>query len=80
MSPGDEIRTEGMTRKEMTMARKVADCRDYPSESGCTLTIAGEESEVLTAAIQHAVAVHGHEDNDDLRNWLRDNLKDEVPV
>lgn len=59
------------------MSRKVADCRDFPSENGCTLTIAGEEDEVITAAAQHAAAVHGHEDNDELRNWLKTNLKDE---
>jgi predicted small metal-binding protein len=64
----------------MTNMRKVADCRDYPSEIGCTLTIAGEEDEVLTAAVQHAMAVHGHEDTAELRGWLRDNLKPEVPV
>ena len=29
------------------MTRKVADCREMPSESGCTLTIAGEEEEVV---------------------------------
>jgi hypothetical protein len=33
------------------MTRKVADCRDFPSETGCTLTIAGTESEVLDAAL-----------------------------
>jgi predicted small metal-binding protein len=60
------------------MGRKVADCRDFPSESGCTLAISGEEDEVVAAAVQHAVAVHGHEDSDELRTWLRDNLKDEV--
>jgi predicted small metal-binding protein len=60
--------------------RKVADCRDFPSENGCTLTIAGEEDEVIAAATQHAVAVHGHEDNDELRGWLRDHLKEEVPA
>jgi hypothetical protein len=62
------------------MSRKVADCRDYPSESGCTLTISGEEHEVIAASVQHAVAVHGHEDNDELRSWLKENLKDEVSV
>jgi predicted small metal-binding protein len=66
--------------KEETVSRKVADCRDYPSESGCTLTIAGEEQEVIEAASQHAAAVHGHEDNAELRSWLKDNLKDEVAV
>jgi len=60
--------------------RKVADCRDYPSEVDCTLTIAGEEDEVLATAVQHAVSVHGHEDNAELRTWLRDNLKPEVVV
>jgi hypothetical protein len=62
------------------MARKVADCRDYPSDSNCTLTISGEEDEVLVAATQHAVSQHGHEDTADVRAWLRDNLKDEQPA
>jgi len=60
------------------VTRKVADCRDYPSESGCTLTIAGEEEEVIAAATQHAVSAHGHKDNDELRAWLKENIKDEV--
>jgi predicted small metal-binding protein len=62
------------------MSRKVADCRDFPSESGCTLTIAGEEEEVMAAAVQHASAIHGHEDNEELRVWLRQNLKDDASV
>jgi predicted small metal-binding protein len=62
------------------MARKVADCRDFPNERGCTLTISGEEGEVLDAAAQHAAAVHGHADDAELRSWLKDNLKDEVPA
>ena len=62
------------------MGRKVADCRDFPSESGCTLTISGEENEVVEAATHHAVAVHGHEDTAEVRAWLRENLKDEVPA
>jgi hypothetical protein len=62
------------------MTRKVADCRDMPSERGCTLTIAGEEDEVVLAATQHAVASHGHEDTADLRRMIRDGLKDEVSV
>ena len=62
------------------MARKVADCRDFPSESGCTLTISGSEDEVLDVATQHAVASHGHEDGPQLREMLRGALKDEVQV
>lgn len=60
------------------MSRKVIDCRDMPSESGCTLTISGEEDEVVAAAALHAVDAHGHQDNDELRDALRSNLKDEV--
>jgi predicted small metal-binding protein len=62
------------------MARKIADCREFPSESGCTLTIAGEEDEVLRAAADHAVSVHQHQDTPELRAQLRAMLKDEVPV
>jgi hypothetical protein len=31
--------------------RKVADCRLFPSEKNCTLTIAGSEEEVMKAAV-----------------------------
>lgn len=62
------------------MARKVADCREMPSESGCTLTISGEEEEVVRAATEHAVSVHGHTDTSELRAQIRAMLKDEVGV
>ncbi|NKZ07038.1 DUF1059 domain-containing protein [Actinomadura latina] len=57
--------------------RKMADCRDMPSESGCTLAISGEEDEVVRAAAEHAASVHGHTDTQELRNEIRDHLKDE---
>lgn len=55
-----------------------ADCRDMPSEKGCTLTIAGEEDEVLDAATEHAVSAHGHPAGPELREMIRGGLKDEV--
>jgi hypothetical protein len=58
------------------MARKIVDCRDTPSESGCTLTLTGEAEEVVEAAAQHAVAVHGHTDDAQLREGLRAELRD----
>lgn len=58
------------------MPRKVADCREMPSESGCTLTIAGEEDEVVQAAALHAVDVHGHRDGPELRQQIRSLLQD----
>ena len=60
------------------MARKVVDCGEMPSESNCTLTIAGEEDEVLRAAGEHAASVHGHQNTPELREQIRGMLKDEV--
>jgi predicted small metal-binding protein len=57
------------------MARKMLDCRKVPSETNCTLTIAGTEDEVLDTAAAHAVAVHGHEDTPELREMLRNGLE-----
>ena len=59
------------------MARKTLDCRTVPSESNCTVQIAGEEDEVLELAVQHAVSVHGHADAQELRDGLRAALRDE---
>jgi predicted small metal-binding protein len=56
--------------------RKCIDCRDYPSESGCSLRIEGSEDEVLDAAVSHAVAKHGHPDAPQLREEIRGLLKD----
>ena len=57
--------------------RKVIDCRWYPSEAKCSLTLAGEEDEVIRAAAAHAVAVHGEKDSPELREELRAMLVDE---
>lgn len=63
------------------MTRKVADCRKFPSEMNCTLTISGEEEEVIRAATEHAVSVHSHEDTPELREQVRAWLVDEkVPA
>jgi hypothetical protein len=53
------------------MARVMADCRRFPSESNCSLTIIGEEDEVIRAAAEHAASVHGHEDTPELREQIR---------
>ncbi|MGW0464148.1 DUF1059 domain-containing protein [Streptomyces sp. NPDC003027] len=59
------------------MTRKVADCRKTPSVMNCTLTIIGEEEEVVRAAAEHAVSVHGHADSPELRAMVRESLEDE---
>ena len=56
--------------------RKVIDCRWYPSDRACTLSIEGTEEEVLDAATLHAVTAHGHTEGPELREQLRLLLKD----
>ena len=60
--------------------RKVADCRMFPSESNCSLTISGTADEVVRAAAEHAASVHGHEDTAELRDQIRAMLADESPA
>ena len=59
------------------MARVMADCRRWPSDANCSLTIIGEEDEVMEAAGQHAVSAHGHEDSQELRDQTRKLLEPE---
>ncbi len=62
------------------MGRKFIDCRAFPSEMNCSIAISADsESELIEAAVQHAVAVHGHQDTPELREQLRRAVKDGVP-
>jgi hypothetical protein len=62
----------------MADKRFTADCRKFPSESGCSLTISGREDEVLRAAAEHAISVHGHKDSPELRQEIRGMLVEET--
>jgi hypothetical protein len=53
------------------MSRMMADCRRWPSDSDCSLTIIGEEDEVVRAAAEHAQSVHGHVDTPELHEQIR---------
>ena len=62
------------------MGRKFVDCREVPSEMNCSVAISADsEDELLEAAVQHAVAVHGHADTPDLRNMIRSVIRDGTP-
>jgi predicted small metal-binding protein len=62
------------------MARKYIDCREFPSESNCTVAIAADsDRELVEAAVQHAVAVHGHTDTPELRTQIAALLKEGTP-
>jgi hypothetical protein len=45
--------------------------------STCSLTIIGEEDEVIAVAAQHAAAAQGHQDSPELREQLRAMLEPE---
>ena len=54
------------------MSRVFIDCREVPSTSGCTVAMAADsEDELLEAAVQHAMAVHGEHDTPELRTEIR---------
>lgn len=62
------------------MGRKFIDCREIPSEMNCTIALSADsETELLEAAVQHAVAVHKHQDSADLRKMIRSAMKDGTP-
>jgi predicted small metal-binding protein len=61
------------------MSRKYIDCREMPSENGCDLAMSGSDEHLLDAAVIHAVTAHGHQDTPELRDQIRQSLKDEVP-
>jgi predicted small metal-binding protein len=55
------------------MTRKYIDCREFPSEVNCSITIAADrDDELIEAAAQHAVAVHKHVDTPELRKQLKE--------
>ena len=62
------------------MTRKFVDCREYPSEMNCTVAISADtDEELLDAAVEHAVAVHQHQDTPELRAQLQKLFKEGTP-
>lgn len=62
------------------MARKYIDCREFPSDMNCTVALSADtEQELLDAAVQHAVAVHHHEDTPELRQQVKQLFRDGTP-
>jgi predicted small metal-binding protein len=62
------------------MTRKFIDCREFPSDTNCSVAISADsEEELLQAAVEHAVSVHHHSDTPELRQQLRQLFKDGMP-
>lgn len=62
------------------MGRKYIDCREFPSETHCTVAISADnEDELINVAAQHAAQAHGHGDSPELRAQLREAIRSGVP-
>lgn len=62
------------------MTRKFIDCREFPSDTHCSVAISADsEEELLQVAVEHAVSVHHHKDSPELREQLSQLFKDCMP-
>lgn len=63
------------------MTRKFIDCREFPSDTQCSVAISADsEEELLQVAVEHAVSVHHHQDSPALRQQLRQLFKEGMPT
>ena len=63
------------------MGRYYLDCREHPSVSNCSIAISADSrDELVEAAVQHAVSVHEHKDSPELRESLREGIKEGAPA
>jgi hypothetical protein len=62
------------------MTRKYIDCREFPSEMRCSVAISADtDKELIDAAVQHAVAVHGHKDTPEFRKEIMGAMREGTP-
>ena len=63
------------------MARKFIDCRDFPqTDKRCSIAISADNSdELVEAAVQHGISVHGYSDTQEFRNEIRQIIKEGHP-
>ncbi len=60
------------------MAGRVkVDCRKYPSENNCTVTISGSVEEVVELGWLHAKMHHAHKGDEEqgIKDWIRANAE-----
>ena len=62
------------------MERYFIDCRDYPSDTKCSVALsANTKEELLEAVIQHGTNVHGYEDTPEFRDQIVKEFKEGTP-
>jgi predicted small metal-binding protein len=60
--------------------RKYIDCREFPSETKCSIAIVADtEEELVNAAVQHAVSVHGEHDTPAFRAEIKKAIHEGSP-
>jgi predicted small metal-binding protein len=61
------------------MERYYIDCRDYPGNKKCTVSLAADtKEELLEAVVQHGTKVHGYEDTPEFREEIIKDFKKET--
>jgi predicted small metal-binding protein len=74
--PTEQYLAVRVVPREAIMGRMSIDCREYPSDMNCTVAISADtKKELVDAAVQHAVAVHGHQDTPELREQIGGMIK-----
>lgn len=62
------------------MSRRYIDCREFPGDIKCSIALSADsDKELLEAAVQHAVAVHGFKDSRELRKEIRSAFRNGTP-
>jgi predicted small metal-binding protein len=62
------------------MTRKYIDCREFPSDMNCSIAISADsDQELMEAAVQHAIAVHGAQDTPEFRKEVMGAIHEGTP-
>lgn len=63
------------------MVRKYIDCREHPSDIKCSVSLAADsDDELMEAAVQHLKNVHKYQDTEEVREKIREVIKDGTPL
>ena len=63
------------------MKRFFMDCRDYPTDVACTVSLfAATKDELMEAVVMHRKKVHGNKDTPQFRETLAKQLKEAPPL
>jgi len=66
-----------LIKKEAMMTRYSLDCRDYPSDTKCSLALSADSKEELVEAVmEHARKVHKYEDTPEVREKIKSGIKE----